>query len=104
MKLNRVEKQVPSAQVNVTLPGKLKAELDSYAAYYQQVHGEPIGIRKLIVEIARSFGLEVSAVLLSELVATLGPTAATSPVATALPRNALRFMSYSSYRSFSESS
>jgi hypothetical protein len=55
MKLNRVEKQVPSAQVNVTLPGKLKAELDSYATYYQQVHGEPIGIRKLIVEIARSF-------------------------------------------------
>lgn len=55
MKLNRVEKQVPSAQVNVTLPGKLKAELDGYAAYYQQVHGEPIGIRKLIVEMTRSF-------------------------------------------------
>jgi hypothetical protein len=55
MKLNRVEKQVPSAPVNVTLPGKLKAELDGYAAYYQQVHGEPIGTRKLIVEMARSF-------------------------------------------------
>jgi hypothetical protein len=55
MKLNKVEKQIPSAQVNVTLPGKLKGELDSYAAYYQQVHGEPIGIRKLIVEMARSF-------------------------------------------------
>jgi hypothetical protein len=55
MKLNKVEKQLPSAQVNVTLPGKLKAELDSYAAYYQQVHGEPIGIRKLIVELARNF-------------------------------------------------
>jgi hypothetical protein len=55
MKLNRIEKQVRSAQVNVTRPGKLKAELDSYAAYYQQGHGEPIGLRKLIVEIARSF-------------------------------------------------
>jgi hypothetical protein len=55
MKLNKVEKQIPSAQVNVTLPGKLKGELDSYATYYQQVHGEPIGIRKLIVEMARSF-------------------------------------------------
>lgn len=55
MKLNKVEKQLPSAQVNVTLPGKLKAELDSYAAYYQHVHGEPIGIRKLIVELARNF-------------------------------------------------
>lgn len=55
MKLRKVEKQLPSAQVNVTLPGKLKAELDNYATYYQQVHGEPIGIRKLLVEMARSF-------------------------------------------------
>lgn len=55
MKLNKLERQVPSAQLNVTLPGKLKAELDSYAAYYQQVHGEAIGVRRLIVEIARNF-------------------------------------------------
>ncbi len=55
MKLNKVEKQVPSAQVNVTLPGKLKLELDSYAAYYQQIHGEAISIRRLMVEIVRNF-------------------------------------------------
>ncbi len=55
MKLSKVEKQLPSAQVNVTLAGNLKAELDGYAAYYQHVHGETIGVRKLIVEILRNF-------------------------------------------------
>lgn len=55
MKLTKVETQLPSAQVNVTLSGKLKSELDRYAAYYKHVHGETIGIRKLIVEILRNF-------------------------------------------------
>jgi hypothetical protein len=55
MRLNKVDKQLPSAQVNVTLPGKLKAELDGYAAYYQHIHGEAIGIRRIIVEIVRNF-------------------------------------------------
>ncbi len=55
MRLSKVEKQLPSAQVNVTLPGKLKVELDSYAAYYQNIHGEAIGIRRIIVEIVRNF-------------------------------------------------
>ena len=55
MKLAKVEKQLPSAQVNITLPGRLKTELDGYAAYYQQIHGEAIGVRRLIVEIVRNF-------------------------------------------------
>jgi hypothetical protein len=55
MKLGKVEKQLPSTQVNVTLPGRLKLELDGYAVYYQQIHGETIGVRKLIVEILRNF-------------------------------------------------
>ena len=55
MRLNKVEKQLPSAQVNVTLPGKLKAELDRYAAYYQHIHGDAIGIRRIVVEIVRNF-------------------------------------------------
>lgn len=55
MKLSKVEKQPASAQVNVTLPGRLKVELDGYAAYYQHTHGEAIGVRRLIVEIARNF-------------------------------------------------
>jgi hypothetical protein len=55
MRLNKVEKQLPSAQVNVTLSGKLKAELEGYAAYYQQIHGEVIGVRRIIVEIVRNF-------------------------------------------------
>jgi hypothetical protein len=55
MRLNKVEQQLKSAQVNVTLPGKLKTELDGYAAYYQHIHGEVIGIRRIIVEIVRSF-------------------------------------------------
>ena len=55
MKLSKVAKQLPSTQVNVTLSGTLKTELDGYAAYYQQVHGEAIGIRKLMVEIMRNF-------------------------------------------------
>ncbi len=38
MRLSKVEKQLPSAQVNVTLPGKLKLELDGYAAYYNHIH------------------------------------------------------------------
>ena len=41
MRLNKVDKQLPSAQVNVTLPGKLKAELDGYAAYYQHNTARP---------------------------------------------------------------
>ena len=55
MKLAKLEKQLPSAQVNITLPGRLKTELDGYAAYYQQIHGEAIGVRRLIVEIVRNF-------------------------------------------------
>ena len=55
MKLAKLEKQLPSAQVNVTLSGRLKVELDGYAAYYQQIHGEAIGVRRLIVEIVRNF-------------------------------------------------
>lgn len=55
MKLSKVEKQLPSTQVNVTLPGKFKAELDSYAIYYEHIHGDAIGIRQLIVEITRNF-------------------------------------------------
>jgi hypothetical protein len=55
MKLAKLEKQLPSAQVNITLSGRLKTELDGYAAYYQNVHGETIGVRKLIVEILRNF-------------------------------------------------
>ena len=55
MKLSKVEKQLPSTQVNVTLPGKFKAELDSYATYYEHIHGDAIGIRRLIVEITRNF-------------------------------------------------
>ncbi len=55
MRLSKVEKQLPSAQVNVTLPGKLKVELDGYAAYYNHIHGEAIGIRRIIVEIIRNF-------------------------------------------------
>jgi hypothetical protein len=55
MKLGKVEKHVPSSQVNVTLPGRLKLELDGYAAYYEQIHGEAIGVRRLIVEIVRNF-------------------------------------------------
>ena len=55
MRLSKVEKQLPSAQVNVTLPGKLKLELDGYAAYYNHIHGEAIGLRRIIVEIVRNF-------------------------------------------------
>ena len=55
MRLNKVEQQMKSAQVNVTLPGKLKAELDGYATYYQHIHGDAIGICRIIVEIVRNF-------------------------------------------------
>ncbi len=55
MRLNKVEKQLKSAQVNITLPGRLKAELDGYAAYYQHIHGDAIGIRRIIVEIVSNF-------------------------------------------------
>ena len=34
---------------------KLKLELDGYAAYYNHIHGEAIGIRRIIVEIVRNF-------------------------------------------------
>ena len=55
MRLNKIEKQLPSEQVYITLSGKLKSELTNYATYYQQIHGEAIPTRTLIVEIIRDF-------------------------------------------------
>jgi hypothetical protein len=55
MKLNKIEKQLPTEQVKINLPGKLKVDLDSYGAYYEHSHGEAINIRTLIVEIVRDF-------------------------------------------------
>ena len=55
MRLNKIEKQLPSEQVYITLSGKLKSELTNYATYYQHIHGEAIPVRTLIVEIIRDF-------------------------------------------------
>ena len=50
MKLTRIEKALRSVQVRVTLGGDLNVALESYARYYDYVHGSaatsPTGIAK----------------------------------------------------------
>ena len=57
MKLTKVEKQLPSAQVNVTLSGKLKSELDRYAcllpARARRGHRHPQADRRDVTELRR---------------------------------------------------
>lgn len=55
MKLSRIGKPLRSAQVRVTLAGDLNAALESYASYYEHVHGESVEPKALISEILRSF-------------------------------------------------
>ena len=40
MKLTRIEKPLHSVQVRVTLAGDLNVALESYARYYEHVHGD----------------------------------------------------------------
>lgn len=42
MKLTRITKRQPPVQLRVSVSGELNAGLESYARYYQQVHGEAI--------------------------------------------------------------
>ncbi len=55
MKLNRIEKALRSVQVRVTLGGDLNVALESYARYYEHVHGEPVEPKALISEILHAF-------------------------------------------------
>jgi hypothetical protein len=55
MKLTRIVKPLRSVQVRVTLAGDLNAVLESYARYYEHVHGEAIEPKALIPEILHAF-------------------------------------------------
>jgi hypothetical protein len=55
MKLARIGKPLRSVQVRVTLSGDLNAALQSYARYYEHVHGEPVEPKVLIPEILQAF-------------------------------------------------
>jgi len=55
MKLARIAKPLRSVQVRTTLAGDLNAALESYARYYQRVHGEAVDAKALIPEILRAF-------------------------------------------------
>ncbi len=55
MKLARISKPLRSVQIRVTLGGDLNAALESYARYYQQVHGDSADTRALVPEILRAF-------------------------------------------------
>ena len=55
MKLARIAKPPRSLQVRVTLAGDLNAALESYARYYEHVHGDAVDSKALIPEILSAF-------------------------------------------------
>ena len=55
MKLARITKPLRSVQVRVMLTGDLNANLERYAQYYQNIHGDSVDTRALIPEILRAF-------------------------------------------------
>jgi hypothetical protein len=55
MKLARIAKPLRSLQVRVTLAGDLNAALESYARYYEHVHGDAVDSKALIPEILGAF-------------------------------------------------
>ena len=55
MKLARIAKPLRSLQVRVTLAGDLNAALESYARYYEHVHGDAVDSKALIPEILSAF-------------------------------------------------
>jgi hypothetical protein len=55
MTLARIAKPLRSLQVRVTLAGDLNAALESYARYYEHVHGDPVDPKALIPEILSAF-------------------------------------------------
>lgn len=55
MKLTRIARPLRSVQVRVTLAGDLNTALESYARYYEHVHGEAVDPKALIPEILHAF-------------------------------------------------
>ena len=55
MKLARIAKLLRSLQVRVTLAGDLNAALESYARYYEHIHGDAVDSKALIPEILSAF-------------------------------------------------
>jgi len=55
MKLARIAKPLRSLQVRVTLAGDLNAALESYARYYEHVHGDAVDSKALVPEILSAF-------------------------------------------------
>ncbi len=56
MKLARIAKPLRFLQVRVKLAGDLNADLESYARYYEHVHGNAVDLKALIPEILSAFG------------------------------------------------
>jgi hypothetical protein len=55
MKLARIAKSLRAIQGRVTLAGDLNAALESYARYYEHVHGDAVESKALIPEILSAF-------------------------------------------------
>jgi len=55
MKLARIAKPLRFLQVRVKLAGDLNADLESYARYYEHVHGDAVDLKALIPEILTAF-------------------------------------------------
>lgn len=55
MKLPRLRPELPPVRIRLTLPGDLKAALESYAAYYRTQYGDTVNIEELIPEILQTF-------------------------------------------------
>jgi hypothetical protein len=55
MKLARIAKPLRSLPVRVALAGDLNAALESYARYYEHVHGDAVDSKALIPEMLSAF-------------------------------------------------
>ena len=83
MKLTRIVKPLQSVQVRVTLAGDLNTELESYARYYEHVHGEAVESKALI---RRSSMPSLTPIVNSRF----GAAPATTPVTSMAPLRLLR--------------
>lgn len=55
MKLKAKQEALPSVRVQLSLDGELSRDLDSYAQYFEQVHGQTIRKKELIVIVLETF-------------------------------------------------
>ena len=55
MKLKLKDKELPPAQLRLTLPGNLKASLDEYLVYLRDTSHREAGLKEVALEMLRQF-------------------------------------------------